>query len=298
MSFDDSFRASVPSKPLVMGILNVTPDSFSDGGTLYGSEGVNLEKALEKGLKMVREGADIVDIGGESSGPGSKDVSLEEELERVIPIVRRIRERSSVPISVDTWKTEVARQALEAGANMINDVTAFRGDSSMLSMLAKSDVPVIFMYAKDPTARTTKEALQYADVVQTIMEFLEERIACAEQAGIARERLIVDPGMGAFISADPKYSLEVLRRLSEFQALGLPVLVGASRKGFIGEVLALQGKPLPVDQRLEGSLACALVAMKNGASILRVHDVQETRRIVDMGFRLWHDEALDRGTML
>lgn len=295
-----------------MGILNVTPDSFSDGGKLYAEvvpgrdrSEVNVEKAVEVALQMVSDGADIIDIGGESTGPGSKDVSLEEELARVIPVVRGLRSEmqnglfkaknevkslhvhtqttlSGVDvnvadkrplISVDTYKAEVARQALEAGADMINDVTALRGDPQMAGVLAKYDVPVVIMYAKDATARTTREVVHYDDIIQTVRAFLEERIAYGVASGIARDRFVIDPGMGAFVSGDPKYSLEILKRLAELQDLHLPILVGASRKGFIGSVL---------EERLEGSLACAAVATLNGASILRVHDVQETRRFIDM----------------
>lgn len=272
-----------PESPLIMGILNVTPDSFSDGGKF-----VNEDVAVARALQMVDEGADIIDIGGESSGPGSKDVSLEEELKRVIPAVKALKmallqtqqdtQKRSI-ISVDTYKAEVARQALEAGADMINDVTALRGDSKMAEVLAKyPHVPVVIMYSKDPTARTTRENVQYDDVIATVRKFLEERVALGVKAGIERERFIIDPGMGAFLSGDPKYSLEILRRLQEFSGMNLPVLIGASRKGFIGQVMG----GLPVDQRLEGSLACAAIAMQNGAKILRVHDVKETRKFATM----------------
>jgi dihydropteroate synthase len=327
------------SKPLVMGILNVTPDSFSDGGKFVKAGGVvgghakvdevavneggkvDVDAAVARALQMASDGAEIIDIGGESSGPGSKDVSLEEELVRVIPVVRKLKQEleamqlmrtkvrneflpgkagnhkkahdqaildfkkaisfddyREVFISVDTYKAEVARQAIEAGADIINDVTALRGDVDMASVLAKyPNVPVIIMYSKDPTARTTRENVQYDDVIATVRKFLAERISAGVGQGIARGRFIVDPGMGAFVSTDPKYSLEILRRLREFGTdkvlKGLPILIGASRKGFIGGA---------VQDRLEGSLACAAIAMQNGASILRVHDVKETRRFVDM----------------
>lgn len=279
-------------KPLIMGILNVTPDSFSDGGKFVaaGSGGtsggrVDVDAAVARALQMASEGAEIIDIGGESSGPGSKDVSSEEELARVIPVVKKLKEGiGRVFISVDTYKAEVARQAIEVGADIINDVTALRGDvvavgeSKMAAVLAKyPNVPVIIMYSKDPTARTTRENTQYDDVIATVRKFLEERIGVGVKQGIARDRFIVDPGMGAFVSTDPKYSLEILRRLQEFGTdrvlKGLPILIGASRKGFLGGA---------VQNRLEGSLACAAIAMQNGASILRVHDVKETRRFVDM----------------
>jgi len=259
-------------KPFIMGILNVTPDSFSDGGKFK-----TQEQAVEYALEMVNQGADIIDIGGESTGPGSKDVSLDEELSRVLPIVQKLRKKTDKWISVDTYKSEVARQTLEAGADMVNDVTGLRGDPAMAQMLAKYDIPVVLMYSKDPTARTTREETQYEDIISTIREFFDERIDVAVKAGIVRERLLLDPGMGAFVSADPKYSLQVLSRLEKFLELELPLVVGPSRKSFIGQVL-----DAPLNQRLEGTLAACAVAVMHGASILRVHDVQETRRIVDM----------------
>ncbi len=286
--------------PLIMGILNVTPDSFSDGGKFVKGEFVDVDAAVNRAIQMMSEGADIIDIGGESSGPGSKDVSLEEELARLIPVIKNLKlkikdlekagkHQQKNFISVDTYKAEVARQALEAGADMINDVTALRGGldrangqagvSKMAAVLAEyPNVPVVIMYSKDATARTTRDNVQYDDVTKTVRKFLEDKVEAGVAAGIARERFIIDPGMGAFVSGDPKYSLEILRRLKEFSNVNLPILIGASRKGFIGQVLG----GLPADQRLEGSLACAAIAMQNGAKILRVHDVKETRRFVDM----------------
>lgn len=259
-------------KPLVMGVLNVTPDSFSDGGKYK-----NNNEAVEEALKMFEQGADIVDIGGESTGPGSKDVSADEELSRVLPVLESLRKKTEGWISVDTYKAEVARRALEAGADMINDVTAFRGDPKMAQTLAGYDVPVVLMYSKDSTARTTRENVQYEDIIAKIKDFFEERITAAVKSGIARERLLLDPGMGAFVSADPKYSLQILNRLEDLLKFKLPLAVGPSRKSFIGQVL-----DVPLNQRLEGTLASCAVAVMHGASILRVHDVQETRRTVDM----------------
>jgi len=263
-------------RPLVMGILNVTPDSFSDGGKFH-----NHEQAVQHALEMFEQGADIVDIGGESTGPGSKDVSVDEELKRVLPVVQMLRQRldSQNPawISVDTYKSDVARAALDAGADMINDVTALRGDPEMAQILAEYDVPVLLMYSKDSTPRTTRDAVQYDDVVTTVYSFFEDRIAFATKAGIVRERLLLDPGMGAFVSGEPKYSLQLLSRLERFLELDLALVVGPSRKSFIGQVL-----DVPISKRLEGSLAACAVAVTHGASILRVHDVQETRRVVDM----------------
>lgn len=261
-------------KPLVMGVLNVTPDSFSDGG-LY----LEPKKAVERALKMVEEGADIIDIGGESSGPGSHDVAVEEELSRIAPIFESLRRETKVLLSIDTYKAQVALHALNVGANIVNDVTAMRGDDDMLSSLAPYDAPIILMYSKDATARTTDEKREYTDVMADVKVFLKERIALCEKAGIARERIVIDPGMGAFVSSDPKYSLQLLKRLNELQEFGLPILVAASKKSFIGEILGV-----PVDQRAEGSLAVSTISVMNGAKIIRAHDVKETRRVVDMAW--------------
>lgn len=263
-------------KPLVMGVLNVTPDSFSDGGMYK-----DVDDAVKRALAMVEEGADIIDIGGESTGPDSSDVLADEELERVIPVFEKLRMHSDVLLSVDTYKHHVALHALNVGANIVNDVTALRGDPDMAKSLAQHDAPVILMYSKDERARTTSEKIQYDDVLQTIGDFLDERLAYAVQSGIARERLIIDPGMGAFVSGDARYSLQILKHLDQLKKWDLPILVGPSRKSFIGDVLGL-----PVEERVEGGLAACSVAVMNGASILRVHDVQKTRRAVDMTYAI------------
>jgi dihydropteroate synthase len=265
-------------RPLIMGVLNVTPDSFSGGG-IYSDP----NRAIEKAIQMTHEGADIIDIGGESTGPGSLDVTVKEELERIIPVIRGIWGKVGLWISVDTYKAEVARQALDLGVDMINDVTALRGDEEMVHVLSKYDVPVVIMYSKDSTPRTTRRDVQYDDVVHTIKSFLEERISFGESNGVDSGRFIIDPGMGAFVSTDAKYSLQIFKSLRDFSDLRLPVLVGPSRKSFIGEVLGL-----PVEDRLEGTLAACAVAVKNGASILRVHDVKETRRLVDMIYAIYN----------
>lgn len=265
-------------KPVVMGILNVTPDSFSDGGKYYGAESRE-EKvesrespALARAVEMIKEGATIIDIGGESTGPGSKEVTEEEELRRVIPVIKGLREKDpNIWISIDTYKSNVAREAIRAGADIVNDVTALRGDPEMAHTLAVFDVPVVLMYSKDETPRTTLNNIQYDDVFETILGFLEERIDYAVSQGIKRENIIIDPGMGAFISSDPRYSFEILERLREFKVFNLPILIGASRKSF------LAGRAeLPPNERLEASLEAAKFAVENGANILRVHDVKET----------------------
>ena len=259
-------------KPLVMGVLNLTPDSFSDGGKFFSHE-----KAIERFEQMVEEGADIIDIGGESTGPGSTDVSKEEELERVIPLLQNVRPRSTVRISIDTYKAAVAAEAIKEGADIINDVLALRGDPAMAEEIAKAGVPVVLMYSKDMSGRTTGKTKEYEDVIESIKSFFDERIKTAIEAGIKRENIILDPGQGMFVSPDPAYSLQILKRLNELSTYNLPLLIGSSRKSLIGQTLNL-----PLHERLEGSLACAVVAVMHGASIVRVHDVKQTRRAIDM----------------
>lgn len=274
-------------KPQVMGVLNVTPDSFSqrdaslsDGGDLF--EGgqvsrVKVERAIEQ---CIADGADWIDIGAESTAPTSKDVSVEDELARLQPVFELIREKrfsDRVKFSIDTWKSEVADMAIRHGAAMVNDVTGLRGDPSMAALIVSSGVLCTMMYAKDPTPRTTRDPLQYADVMETITTFFAERMTYASGQAMKLEQMILDPGMGAFVSGDPKYSFEVLRRLAELKVFGLPILVGPSRKSFI---------PGTLEERHEGGLASATVAYLNGASILRMHEVKAARRSLDVTWEI------------
>lgn len=254
-------------KPLIMGILNLTPDSFSDGGK-YNS----CEKALKRALEMEKEGADIIDIGGESTGPNSTNVTLEEEIKRIIPILKIIRQNTKLPISIDTYKSEVAEQALDEGANMINDVTALRSDSKIAKIAAKHKCPIILMYAKDKTPRTTIKKIHYRNVIETIKNFLWKQIKLAKKAGILGENIIIDPGMGAFISSIPKYSFEIICRLKELTKMGYPVLLGASRKSFLGGEMP--------ERDLKGQIVSA-IAYLNGASIIRTHDCRGTKHILE-----------------
>lgn len=249
---------------LIMGILNVTPDSFSDGGQYLA-----VDEALKQALKMIEDGAKIIDIGGESSGPGSKDVSVEEELKRVIPVIRAIREfDKNVTISIDTCKSQVAKEAILAGANMVNDVSALRFDEqNMLKVLNEFNVPIVIMYSKDLGPRTTAFAQEYDNVVGTIKTFLQKRIEFLVANGVDKSRIIVDPGMGGFVSSVAKYSFEIIDRLAELKTLGCPILVGTSRKSFLGG---------DVKDRLEASIKTAKECVENGASIVRVHDVKQT----------------------
>ncbi len=256
------------SRTAVMGILNVTPDSFSDGGRYP-----DTESAVARGVEMVRQGAGIVDVGGESTRPGAAPVSASEELERVVPVIRELRRRVEVPISIDTYKEEVARGALEAGADMVNDVSALRFDPAMVDLVAREGVPVVLMHMKG-RPRTMQVAPRYRDVVAEVTAFLRERVAFAVNSGVAAERIVVDPGIG--FGKDLDHNLELLRRLGTLASLGRPVLVGLSRKAFLGRLQETEGS----QSRLEGSLAGAAAAVLAGADMVRVHDVLETCRAV------------------
>lgn len=256
----------------VMGILNVTPDSFYDGGKY--NEG---EQAVAQTRRLINEGANIIDIGGESTGPRSKEVSLEEELQRVLPVVDALRDmHSETCISVDTYKAEVASQILAAGATMINDVTAGRGDRKMFRVIAESGCRYIMMRSKDDSPRTTMEDVSYNDVLDTIHAFFEERISAALKVGIAREQLILDPGLGHFVSSDPAYSWYILEHLEFLCDFGCPILVSPSRKSFTAEFSSQ-----PPEDRLAGTLRATEISLNHGASIVRTHDVRETCGIVN-----------------
>ena len=255
--------------PLVMGILNVTPDSFYDG---------------EKFDVLIEEGADIVDIGGESTGPGSEDVDASTEMERVIPTLTRVKQYASeavkqsnneIVISVDTYKYEVAREAIDAGAGMINDVTAGRGDPNMFKLIAERGCTYIIMYSKDDSPRTTIEDVSYDDVLKTIHDYFEERIEKALQAGIKQNQLILDPGLGHFISGDPSYSWHILENLEFLKDFDCPILVSPSRKSFTAE-----SPNQPPSERLPGTLNATKIALEHGADIIRTHDIRETRSLM------------------
>jgi len=256
-----------------MGALNVTPDSFSDGGAF-----LDPDAAADRALAMEREGADIIDIGGESSRPGAEPVPLEEELRRVLPVLERLRGRLRIPISIDTTKAEVAEAALQAGAEIVNDISALRFDPRMGEVVAKSGAGLVLMHMRG-TPKTMQQDPTYADVVAEVRDFLAQRVEHAVSLGIDRELIAIDPGIG--FGKTVEHNLELLRRLPELCELGHPVLVGPSRKSFIGAVL-----DLPVEERLEGTLAACAVAVVRGADIVRVHDVRAVRRAVDLAVRL------------
>jgi dihydropteroate synthase len=254
-----------------MGVLNVTPDSFSDGGRFY-----DAAAAVAQGERLAAEGADIIDIGGESTRPFSEPVAIEEEIRRVVPVVAALAARIRVPISVDTTKAAVARRALEAGAAMINDISALRFDPDLAGVGAEFGVPVVLMHMRGEP-RTMQVAPHYDEPVTDIRVFLGEAAAAAERLGIPRERLIVDPGIG--FGKTPEHNLRLIRRLPEFAALGLPILVGPSRKSFIRRLVKPDGAKdippsLPVVET--GTQAAVAAAVLNGAHIVRVHDVANT----------------------
>ena len=262
------------SRPLVMGVINATPDSFSDGGQF-----VHPEAALEQARRLIAQGADILDIGGESTRPGAVPVDMQEELARVLPIIEAIRRESSIAISIDTRKPEVARAAVAAGANCWNDVSALTFASDSMATAVALDVPVVLMHAQgDP--KTMQQAPQYRDVTGEVLNFLVGRIGQAIQAGVKLSNIIVDPGIG--FGKTLEHNLTLLRDLPRFVALGRPVLIGASRKRFI----AALDQGAEVGDRLGGSVAAALFAAQYGAQILRVHDVAETRQALTVQIAL------------
>jgi dihydropteroate synthase len=245
-----------------MGVINTTPDSFSDGG-----RHANTETAFRYAQQLIEEGVDIVDIGGESTRPGSRNVDLAEELDRTVPLIKAIRKISDIPISIDTNKPEVMQQAVDAGASIINSIWALQQGNS-LETAAELGVPVCLMHMQG-TPETMQNNPSYKDVVAEVMEFLQQRIEAAISAGIKQSNIIIDPGFG--FGKTLQHNLLLLKSLAEFKSLGVPLLVGISRKGMIGMIL-----DKPVDARLYGSIAAAVIAALMGADIVRVHDVAET----------------------
>ncbi len=252
-------------KTYVMGILNITPDSFSDGGSYDG-----VEEAVRRAQEMVEEGAHIIDVGGESSRPGAEYVPEEEELLRVLPVIRRLVQEIDVPISIDTYKAGVAKACIQAGAHIINDISGFKGDPDMANVAARLGVPCILMHMRG-TPKTMQDNLHYHSFMENLREELSESVEMAAEAGIEKKNIILDPGVGFSKSSD--HNLEIIKNIKELKRMGYPLLVGASRKRFIGEIL-----DATADERLEGSLAVAVISSWEGAGILRVHDVKETVR--------------------
>jgi dihydropteroate synthase len=256
-------------KTFIMGILNVTPDSFSDGGKFY-----DTGRAVEQALIMQDEGADIIDIGGESSRPGAKPVFPDVELSRVIPVLKAIVKKTKVIVSIDTIKATVAEEALSEGAEMVNDVSALRGDPKMAPLLAKQKVPVVLMHMRGTTPQSMQANIHYRNLISEIIEFLTERISFAQTSGITHSRIIIDPGIG-FGKSIEKDNFTILKHLAKFKSLGKPILVGPSRKAFLGHLL-----DLPVNDREEATAAAVAVAVMNGANIVRVHDIKKIKQVI------------------
>ena len=264
-------------KTLIMGILNVTPDSFYDGGRHD-----TIDNAIKHAIQMEKDGADIIDIGGESTKPGSVSVPLSVELARVIPVVEELVDKIKIPISVDTYKSEIAKKALEIGAVMINDITALRMDKQLATVVAEQDIPVVLMHMLG-TPNNMQFNPEYEDVMYEIKNFLKIRASYAISCGVKKENIIVDPGIGfgKRTGKGIEDNCEIIKHLGELKELEFPILIGASRKTFIGNTSSKK-KSLPLSERLEGSLAAAVAAAINGANIIRVHDVKETRKCLNV----------------
>lgn len=264
-------------RTLIMGILNVTPDSFSDGGRF-----ANAEEALQEGIRLEEDGADVIDVGGESSRPGSDPVPPGEEMRRVIPVVKELARRVKVPLSIDTTKAEVARAALEEGAEIINDISAMRFDTAMVRTAAGTGAPVILMHMRGTPRDMQRGNLVYGDLFAEIIAFFEERVRLAQGGGIGEDRIMIDPGIGFGKTFED--NLRLIRHMEEFRVLGKPILVGPSRKAFIGRITG--GEP---KERLEGTAAAVAAAVMNGAHMVRVHDVRFIKSVVSMA------DAIRRG---
>ena len=270
---------SIEKQSLIMGILNVTPDSFSDGGKY-------LEKnnAINHALAMIDNGADIIDVGGESTRPFSDPVSLDEEISRVIPVIEGIRKESDVCISIDTTKSEVATAALNSGASSINDVSAMEVDPLMIDVALKFDCPIIIMHMKG-TPKSMQENPQYESLISDIKDYLQERVDFIVSKGINSKKIVIDPGIGFGKTVENNF--EIINNLNHFTKMGFPVMLGASRKSFIGISL-----DLPEEDRLEGSLAANIIGLQNGAKIFRVHDVAETNKAFVIANKIFNSNHL------
>ena len=249
----------------VMGILNVTPDSFSDGARFY-----DLDAAIKHGMEMAEQGADIIDVGGESTRPGADPVSADEEIERTEPVIRELSKRIDIPLSIDTTKADVARRALDAGAEMVNDISALRADPGMVDVAVSYQAPVVLMHMLG-APKTMQKNISYDSIIEDITDFLKERIDFAINNGVERNKIIIDPGIG-FGKSVGNDNFEIIREMRSFASLGLPVLVGPSRKAFIGRLLDAE-----VDERDIGTLATVSIAIHNGANIVRVHNVAQAK---------------------
>ena len=269
-------------RSLLMGVINITPDSFSDGGEFY-----DAERAIEQGERLAAEGADLLDVGGESTRPFSESIPTEEELRRVIPVIRQLARRTRIPISIDTCKAAVARAALDAGASLVNDISSLGLDPDMKAVVASSGAPLILMHMQG-TPRDMQVKPHYDSLLSEVVRFLEERIRIACKAGVSRDQIMVDPGIG--FGKTVTHNLLLIKHLDALAILGRPVLLGTSRKSFIGAVLNR-----PVTEREPGSWATVCAAILKGAHILRVHEVAVCRQVADMIDAIVNAEATGKG---
>ena len=259
---------NLTKKTYVMGVINVTPDSFSGDGLCE----LKIDSIIRHAEKMVKDGADILDIGGESSRPGAKPVSLKEELQRITPIIKKLSKRIKIPISIDTYKSAVAEQAIDNGASIVNDISGLRFDPKMAKVISKTKAAVVVMHIKG-RPRNMQKNPRYKDVVGEVIDYLKNSLNIAQRAGVSQDKIIIDPGIG--FGKTTKDNLTILKKLNEFKSLGFPLLIGVSRKSFIGNVLNV-----PVEQRLIGTAASVAFAVSRGANIVRVHDVKEISQVV------------------
>jgi len=279
-SFIFQFRRKtydLAKRTLIMGVVNITPDSFSDGGLYY-----DREAAVNQGKRLAAEGADILDIGGESTRPGSKPLTEEEEMGRVIPVIEELSRTIDIPISIDTRRSQVARKAIQVGAEIVNDISALRFDPQMGIVCAEHRVPVVLMHMQGEP-ETMQIEPRYDNLLKEISGFFKERIAWAESQGIGSDQVILDPGIGFGKSLDQGHNLMILKNLQTFKSLGKPILIGPSRKSFIGKILGL-----PPQEREEGTMAAVVASILNGANIVRVHEVKKMSRGVRVADAILH----------
>jgi len=260
-------RFTLGKETLLMGVINVTPDSFSNGGLYF-----DREQAIAHGLKMVEEGADLIDIGGESTRPGSKPIEIKEELRRVIPVIESLAKEVDTPISIDTYKSAVAQRAIEAGAQMINDISGLHLDPELAHVAAKEDIPIALMHMRG-TPETMQKDVRYGSLFSEILEYLRDSVQRAESAGVDPQQIIIDPGIGFGKTVED--NLLIIKNLLEFRVLGKPILLGTSRKSFIGKILNAE-----VNERLEGTLTSIAIGILNGAHIVRCHDVAQAKKAI------------------
>jgi len=262
-----NFSLDFSKKTYIMGILNVTPDSFSDGGLYF-----DKSEAIRRAIQMVEDGADIIDIGGESTRPGSESITIDEELSRTIPVIEAIAKDIKIPISIDTYKSEVARIALDAGASMVNDISGLRFDPEMAEVVSKYNVPVVIMHIRG-RPKDMQQNPVYEALIPEIMDYFRAGITIAKQTGISEDKIIIDPGIG--FGKTPEHNLEIINNLREFTSLEKPILIGPSRKAFIGKILG----DASVTARIEGTAAAVAISIMNGANMIRVHDIKEMVRV-------------------